>query len=122
MAKGSKTWAITGGNIPLKSTGIEPENTSRDVLYLLNTTDSTANVGITVYYPDREPSALYEVTVDARRMRNIRFNDLIDPEPVPLVTDFAAVLESDVQLIVGFAKIDTSSGAVITTNMMAQPL
>ena len=122
METGSKLWAITGGHIPLNSTGKEPENTSRDVLCLLNTGDAVARIKLTVYYADREPAAPYEITVAAQRMRNIRFNDLIDPEAIPLATDYACLVVSDVPIIAGFTKIDSSSGKVFTSAMMAHPL
>ncbi len=41
-------------------------------------------------------------------MRTIRFNDLIDPEPIALDTDFAAIIESNVRIVVQFQRVDTS--------------
>ena len=115
-------WAITGGHVPAISTGPEPQNTSRDVVCILNPNDTTASISITIYYASREPSLPYEVIVAARRMRNIRFNDLIDPEAIPLETDFACIAVSDVPVIVGFSKVDTSSGIVLSYTTAALPL
>jgi hypothetical protein len=122
MEAGSKLWAITGGHIPAESTGSEPQRSSRDMLCLLNTGDRIAHVSLAIYYADKEPVKPYEITVAARRMRNIRFNDLIDPEAILLATDYACLLSSDVPVIAGFTKIDSSNGILLTSHMAAHPL
>ncbi|MES1022858.1 sensory rhodopsin transducer [Gloeocapsa sp. BRSZ] len=119
MKIGQTTWAIPGGHIPLHSTGHEPEFTSRDEIYLLNTSDRDANVQLTIYYSDREPVEPYKLTVAARRVRCIRFNDLIDPEAIFLDTDYASVIESDVPIVVQFGRIDTSQSANAIFSTMA---
>src|SRR5680860_1907385 len=80
---GATTWAIAEGYIPLGSTGPEPAMVSHETACLLNTGDGDAHVEITVYFSDREPVGPYAMTVPARRTLHQRFNDLIDPEPVP---------------------------------------
>jgi hypothetical protein len=111
MAKlGRKTWVIPGGQIPLHSQGPEPENTSRDELFLLNTGNKEARLEITIYYADRDPVGLYPLTVPPRRVRNVRFNDLIDPEALPLDTPYAAVVQANVPIVVQFQRLDSSRG------------
>lgn len=114
---GSKRWAIPGGHIPLRSTGHEPEFTSRDQLHLLNTSDADASVVMVIYYSDRDPAGPYSLQVPARRVRVVRFNDLIDPQAIPLECDYACVLTSDVPIVVQFTRQDTSQAenAVTTT-------
>ena len=107
-AIGRKTWAIPGGHIPLKSNGHEPEFTSRDEAHLLNTGDSDAHLEITVYYAGRDPAGPYRICVSARRVRVVRFNDLIDPQALPLDEDFACVITSDEPVVVQFSRQDTS--------------
>lgn len=118
---GRKVWAIPGGHIPLRTTGPEPEETSSDTVCLLNTGDRDAAVEIRVYYEDREPVGPYRLTVPARRTRHIRFNDLIDPEPIPLDTDFAAVVISDLPIVVLFARKDTSQAENAIAATLAFP-
>ena len=111
MAKiGRKTWVIPGGQIPLHSQGAEPENTSRDELFLLNTGKVEARLEMTIYYADRDPVGPYALTVPPRRMRNVRFNDLIDPEALPLDTPYAAVIGASVPIVVQFGRLDSSGG------------
>ena len=114
---GSKTWAIAEGYIPAWSHGPEPEFTSHETACILNTSATDAHVEITVYFSDREPVGPYRVTVPARRTRHVRFNDLGDPAPIPLGTDYASVIASDVPIVVQHTRLDSrqAENALITT-------
>jgi hypothetical protein len=109
MAKaiGRKLWAIAEGYIPETSHGPEPAMTSHETLCILNTSDKEANIEIMVYYTEREPSGPYKITVPPQRTRHIRFNDLIDPEPIPLATEYASTIESDVPIVVQHTRLDS---------------
>ena len=52
-----------------------------------------------------------------RRTAHVRFNDLEDPEPIPRDTDYAAIIESDVRVVVQHTRLDSrqSELALITT-------
>src|SRR5438067_8188525 len=97
-AVGSRRWAIAEGYIPASSTGEGRALTSHETACMLNTGDEDATVRITVFFADREPAGPYVLTVGARRTRHVRFNDLKDPEPIPVGTDFASMIESDVPI------------------------
>jgi hypothetical protein len=119
---GRTVWAIPGGRIPVRSQGREPEFTSRDELCLLNTGSSEANVEITIFYADRDPVGPYRICVAARRTRIVRINDLIDPEAVPLETDYAGVVESDVPIVVQFNRLDSRQAENAITSTLAYPV
>jgi hypothetical protein len=119
---GHKVWAIPGGFIPLQSTGREPEFTSHDKLCFLNTSDREATVEITFFYTDRDPIGPYEVTISPQRLRNVRVNDLIDPEAVPLETDYACVIEANVPIVVQFIHQDTRQAENAIFGTMAFPV
>lgn len=119
---GRKRWVISGGHIPLRSTGREPEFTSFDRLSVLNVSDQTAEIEITLYYSDHAPVGPYPLKIDARRVRKFRFNDLIDPEAIPLDRDYGAVIESNVPIVVQFTRQDTSQAANGLLGTMAFPL
>jgi hypothetical protein len=106
---GKKVWAFAGGHIPLISTGKEPEFTSYDKISVLNTSAKDAEVKITIFYENDEPVKDHAIKIKARRVRKIRFNDLIDPRPIPLDKPFSFVLVSDVEVIIQFSRMDTSS-------------
>ena len=120
-AIGHRTWAIPEGWIPDRSTGPD-DMESHETVCVLNTSDQDANVEITVYFTDREPAGPYRVPVPARRTVHLWFNDLDDPEPIPLATDYASVVESDVPVVVQHTRLDSrqAENALITT--MAFPV
>ena len=114
---GHKRWAIAEGYIPGWSNGPEPQFTSHETACLLNTSDEEANVEITVYFEDREPTGPYRMTVPARRTLHVRFNELTNPEPVPTDTDYASVIESDVPIVVQHTRLDSrqAENALLST-------
>ena len=114
---GRTRWAIAEGYIPAWSNGPAPQFTSHETACLLNAADRPAEVRITIYYEDRDPVGPYRVAVPARRTRHIRFNELQDPEPIPVDTPFASVLESDVPIIVQHTRLDSrqAENALMTT-------
>jgi hypothetical protein len=114
---GRTAWAIAEGYIPEGSHGSDPKLTSHETACILNAGDSDAHVEITLYFTDREPVGPYRVTVPARRTRHVRFNDLKDPEPVPVGTEYASVLASDVPIVVQHSRLDSrqAENALMTT-------
>jgi hypothetical protein len=106
-ALGRRTWAIAGGHIPLDSCGPEPRSTSYDRICLLNTTDEDALVEMTIVYAESETVGPYRLRIGARRVRHVRFNDLIDPVAIELDTDYAVLVSSDCPIIVQFSRQDT---------------
>jgi len=90
---------------------------SHETVCLLNAGDEEARVEITIFFSDREPVGPYRVTVPARRVRHIRFNDLKDPESVPLDTDYASVITSNVPIVVQHTRLDSrqAENALIST-------
>lgn len=114
---GSRRWAIAEGYIPSWSNGPKPEFESHETACILNASDTDAHVEITVYFADREPVGPYRVEVPARRTKHVRFNDLSDPEPVPRATEYAALLVSDVPVVVQHTRLDSrqAENALMTT-------
>ena len=121
-AIGHTTWIIPGGRIPPRSTGPEPEFTSRDELVVINTGDAEARLALTVYYADREPVSGYRLAVGARRVRRVRSNDLIAPEALPLGVDYGILVESSVPVVVHFDRLDTSQAALARQGALAFPV
>lgn len=114
---GKKTWVIAEGYIPGDSTGPEPQMTSHETACILNTTQQTAHIEITLYFTDKDPVGPYEVEVQSQRTQHLRFNELRDPEPVPRDTDYASVIRSDVPIVVQHTRLDSrqSANALLTT-------
>ncbi|BBY62727.1 sensory rhodopsin transducer [Mycolicibacterium helvum] len=117
MSLGVTTWVLVDGYIPPTSTGPEPGMTSHDTVCILNTGDSDAAVELTIYFKDREPAGPYRLRVAARRTHHQRFNDLCDPEPMPVDADFSCVVTSDRPVVVQQTRLDSrqAENALMTT-------
>ncbi len=120
-ALGRTTWAIAEGYIPGASTGEGRAFESHETACLLNTSDDDAHVEITLFFTDREPLGPFRVTVPARRTRHQRFNDLTDPDVVPRDTDYAAVIRSDVPVVVQHTRLDSRQAELAVLSTVAWP-
>jgi hypothetical protein len=106
-AIGRRHWAISAGWIPARSSGPEPEFSSREILCMLNAGERQADVRIHVVYAGHGPVGPYRLVVAPRRMRRVRINDLIFPEAVRLQEAYGLVLDSDAPIVVQFSRQDT---------------
>ena len=91
MIIGHKNWAILRGWIP---------PLGDEAVSLLNAAARDAHVLMIVYYSNRDPVGPYRIMIPAGRMRRIRLNTLVDPEPLLRATDYASTIESDVPIVV----------------------
>lgn len=116
-ALGKKVWVIAEGYIPPYGTGKEPEFISHETACILNTSNETAELEITVFFADKDPVGPYKVIVEAQRTKHVRFNDLKDPEPVPTGTDYASVIQSNIPVVVQHTRLDSrqAENALLTT-------
>jgi hypothetical protein len=118
-AIGRRRWAIAEGYIPSQSAFNDRALISHETACILNAGDRDAQVSITSFFAGREPVGPYRVTVGARRTLHLRFNDLADPQPVPLDTDYASVFESDVPIIVQHTRLDSRRAELALLSTMA---
>lgn len=119
---GVRTWVIADCWIPPGSTGPEPDMTSHDTVCILNAGDDDAEVGLTLYFTDREPAGPYPLRVPARRTHHQRYNDLTEPAPVPLGTDFSCVVRSSVPVVVQQTRLDSRQAANALLSTIAFPI
>ena len=117
MKIGKKIWAIAEGYIPGWSHGPAPDFVSHEAACILNTSDEEAHIEITIFFSDKDPVGPYKITVPPRRTKHLRFNDLKDPAPIPLATDYSSVIVSNVPIIVQHTRLDSrqDANALITT-------
>jgi hypothetical protein len=105
-AIGKRRWAIPEGYIPSESISTDRALISHETACILNAGDEDAHIRLTIFFTNREP-VNYTLMVAARRTLHLRFNDLKDPEPVPLDTDYSSVFESDVPITVQHTRLDS---------------
>ncbi|MES2755298.1 MAG: sensory rhodopsin transducer [Pseudomonadota bacterium] len=118
MTIGRTLWAIPEGFIPSESvSGADRPLLSHEAACILNAGDRDAEIEIMLYFVDREPVGPYRLTVPARRTFHQRFNELTDPEPVPLDTDYASVITSSAPIVVQHTRLDSRQAqfALMTT-------
>jgi hypothetical protein len=118
QAIGKKRWAIPEGYIPSESFSTDRALISHETACILNAGDADAHITLTVFFTNREP-VIYQVTVPARRTLHLRFNDLKDPEPVPLDTDFSSVFEADVPITVQHTRLDSRRAEISLLSTIA---
>jgi hypothetical protein len=118
---GRRIWAIAEGYIPPSSTSDTRELTSHETVCILNASQAPAHVDIMIYFADRAPVGPYRIKVPPERTRHVRFNDLKDPAPVPVNTDFSSVISSDVPIVVQHTRLDSRQAALALLSTMAFP-
>lgn len=118
---GKKNWAIAEGYIPGWSNGPAPEFTSHEAFCVLNATDEEAHIELMIYYTDREPVGPYKVTVEPRRTKHFRFNNLTDPEPVPRDTPYSSIFESNVPIVIQHTRLDSRQAKSALLSTIAYP-
>ena len=121
-ALGARRWVIPEGFIPSRSmANADRALMSHEAFCVLNVGDADAHVEVTLFFTDREPAGPYRVTVKARRTLHCRFQELTGPEPVPLDTDYASLIESDVAIVVQHTRLDSRSAEIALLSTMAYP-
>ena len=118
---GRRVWAIAEGHIPGRSTGVTRALQSHEAVCVLNPNERDAAVELTLFFADREPVGPYRLTVPARRTRHFRFNDLVDPQPVPRDTDYASLLRADVPVVVQHTRLDSRQAELALLSTVAFP-
>lgn len=122
-AIGQRRWVIPEGFIPSRSmANADRPLLSHEALCVLNAGDRDATVAVTLFFTDREPVGPYRLTVGARRTAHFRFNELTEPEPVPLDTDYASVIDSDVPVVVQHTRLDSRAAEIALMTTIAYPI
>jgi hypothetical protein len=119
---GRRRWAIGEGYIPGWSHGPEPEMTSHETVCILNAGDVPAHVSVTIYFTDRDPAGPYRFVVGSKRTRHVRFNELSDPEAIPVATPFASTIEADVPIVVQHTRLDSRQAENALLSTIAFPI
>jgi hypothetical protein len=104
---GKCRWALAEGYLPEWSHSQDRRLISHEALCILNASDQNADVQIMVYFSDRDPVGPYSVHVPARRTKHLRFDDFLEPAPIPPGVDFSSVIESNTPIVVQHTRLDS---------------
>ena len=106
---GAKVWVFADGWLPEKSEGAGNLE-SHEALMIVNTGKSEANIKLDFYFDDRDPVKDIPVKVASQRVACLRLDhpDEIGGLEIPPVTQYALRVRSDVEIVVQFARLDTT--------------
>ncbi|GHV01641.1 hypothetical protein FACS1894211_11770 [Clostridia bacterium] len=100
-------WLISDAYWHSRSNGVFP---SHESVCVLNRTDKTARVFLTLYFEDREKLTDFSAEIPAERTKHIRIDKLKNErgETPPKDVPYAILAESDTDLAVQYTRLDTS--------------
>lgn len=103
---GSRLWVFPDCELP--PAGEWPLKGHESVI-VLNLGRAAANLTITLYFTDRDPVTDIRLSVEGERVRCLRLDNPDDLAGfvVPLETQYAMKLESDVPVVVQYGRLDT---------------
>jgi hypothetical protein len=116
-AIGKRRWAIAEGYLPPFDPDDSYELRSHEAACMLNANEREAHVEIRIFFTNRDPAGPYRLTIPAQRTLHLRFNELSDPETIPVDTPYSSLIESDVPIVVQHTRLDSrqASLALLTT-------
>jgi len=107
--EGKKVWIFPDGDLPEKDEKSRFE--AHEALMILNTGSRDAHVKLTIYFSDKDPIENVSQSVAARRVKCIRMDhpDELGGVRLPYRTQYALRVESDVEVVATFGRLDTAS-------------
>jgi hypothetical protein len=119
--EGSKTWFIPDGYYPANSNGLFP---SHEAICVLNPAKRDANIEITLYFEERDKMDGFKAVCKAEKTNHIRMDKIKDTtgSGVPQGVAYAAMVRSDVEIIVQYSRMDTSQAEMALMTTIAYPV
>ena len=116
-AYGERIWLIPDGYI----SGISHNIPSHDSVCVLNTSDTDAMVNLTLYFEDRDKMDCFKAQCKAGRTHHIRMDKIIgiNGEQVPKDMPYAILVDSDVEIVVQYSRLDTTQAEMALMSTMA---
>ena len=102
---GKCDWIIPDCELPPPGEGVLKGHES---VIVVNDSDKTAKIKVSIFFVDKEPYENIEWTVEAKRVRCFRMNNLTDMcgFDIPLETQYAMKLESSEPIVVQYGRLD----------------
>ncbi len=104
---GKKVWTIGDGFMSSTQKG---DYVSHEAVCVLNLSQDTANIDITVYFEDREPMKGFSAVCDSDRTNHIRLDRIENDrgEKIPHEVPYAILVESDQPIVVQHSRMDVT--------------
>ena len=119
---GALTWYIPDCYWPAQST--PGEYVSHESICVLNTGDQDAHLHITLYFEDRAPQSGFITNCAAQRTHHVRMDHISDlqGQSIPRGVPYAALVMSDVPVIVQYSRCDVTQPALTLMTTVAYPV
>lgn len=115
---GKTEWAIGDGFMNNTKNG---NFESHEAICVLNTSDTDAEIKITVYFEDKEPIGGFNAICPARRTNHIRLDKISNDknEVIPRGVPYALFVESSAPVVVQHSRMDVSQAEMTLMTTMA---
>ena len=120
-AYGKKTWLIPDTYLNSVSKNQSP---SHESVCVLNTSEVDAKIKLTLFFEDREKRDDFESFCWAGKTHHIRLDKIRSKsgEPIPKDAPYAILLESNVEVVVQYSRLDTSAAEMALMTTIAYPV
>jgi len=120
-AYGKKTWLIPDTYLNSVSKNQSP---SHESVCVINTSVIDAKIKLTLFFEDREKRDDFESFCGAGKTHHIRLDKIRSKsgEPIPKDVPYAILLESNVQVVVQYSRLDTSAAEMALMTTIAYPV
>jgi len=121
MKIGKKTWLVPDAFYNSKSNG---DQVSHESVCVLNTSDTNATIKLTLYFEDRDKMEGFESFCLAERTHHIRMDRLKSKagDTVPMDIPYAILVESDIDVVVQYTRLDTSQAEMALMTAVPYPV
>lgn len=120
-AYGKKTWLIPDAFLNSKS---KNESISHEAICVINTSDVDAEISLTLFFEDRDKVTDFSSFCGAGRTHHIRLDKIRSEkgEKIPRDTPYAILVESNVEIVVQYSRLDTSEVEMALMTTIAYPV
>lgn len=120
-AYGKKTWLIPDAFLHSVS---KNEQVSHEAICVINTSDIDAEISLTLYFEDREKICDFSSFCGAGKTHHIRLDKIrsANGDMIPRDTPYAILVESNVEIVVQYSRLDTSEVEMALMTTIAYPV
>ena len=120
-AYGKKTWLIPDTYLNSVSKTTMP---SHESICVVNTSEVDANIKLTLFFEDREKRDDFESFCGAGKTHHIRLDKIRSKsgDQIPRDVPYAILIESSVEIVVQYSRLDTSSAEMALMTTLGYPV
>ena len=120
-AYGKKTWLIPDAFLHSVSMN---DQVSHEAICVLNTSDTDAAIQLTLYFEDRDKIMDFTAHCGAGKTHHIRLDRIRSSkgEAIPRDIPYAILVESNIEIVVQYSRLDTSAPELALMTTIAYPV